>query len=266
MPSAVYPLKGVYFFVTHPKALWLKTLSPIILTIIFSIFSIGFSIRVLFPHLVEKFLEWNWPHWMSRGISAVAIILESAILNLIFFAFLVGFFQDMIFDATIKARGLGDLLDDTKDISKLILWWRGVRSSVLVNWILIMIKILLIVVTAPLQLIPIVGTVLACCISGWPTAWSQHLHYDMEIKGLTVGGSYKSAAKNKWRYVSFGSVAFGLELIPLFNIVFMWTNIVGAALWIAEEYERENGLIKNKSVSDGPSSSTEQTPLLSEDY
>lgn len=88
----------------------------------------------------------------------------------------------------------------------------------------------------------------------------------MEIKGLTVGGSYKSAAKNKWRYVSFGSVAFGLELIPLFNIVFMWTNIVGAALWIAEEYERENGLIKNKSVSDGPSSSTEQTPLLSEDY
>jgi hypothetical protein len=33
-------------------------------------------------------------------------------------------------------------------------------------------------------------------------------------------------------------VAVALELIPLFNLIFMWTNIVGAALWIADEYEQ----------------------------
>lgn len=86
----------------------------------------------------------------------------------------------------------------------------------------------------------------------------------MEIKGLTVGESYKSAVKNKWHYVSFGSVAFGLELIPVFNILFMWTNIVGAALWIAEEYENEHSPQKTKDITaDEPSSSTENTPLLS---
>lgn len=78
---------------------------------------------------------------MSWFVSAISVVLESAILNLIFFAFLVGFFQDMIFDATIKAKGLGHILDDTKDISRITLWWRGLRSSLLVNWILIMVKV-----------------------------------------------------------------------------------------------------------------------------
>ncbi|KAI9359437.1 hypothetical protein BD770DRAFT_386052 [Pilaira anomala] len=262
MASFAFPLRGVYFLLSHPKQLWLKTLSPILLTIIFSFFSIGFSLRYLLPNQVEKLLEWNWPHWMSWAISIVSVILESAILNLLFFAFLVGFFQDMIFDATLTARGHADLLDDTDDINKIVLWWRGVRSSLLVNILLILVKIILIVVTAPLQLVPIAGTALACYISGWPTGWSQHLHYDMEIKGLTVGASYKAAAKNKWHYISFGSVAFGLELIPIFNIFFMWSNIVGAALWIADEYEKENGL-KSKAISSDPGSSSEQTPLLS---
>lgn len=37
----------------------------------------------------------------------------------------------------------------------------------------------------------------------------------------------------------FGSVAVGLEMIPLANLLFMWTNIVGAALWVADEIERD---------------------------
>lgn len=53
----------------------------------------------------------------------------------------------------------------------------------------------------------------------------------------------------------------------------MWTNIVGAALWIAHEYESEQreGLIKptkkdrglDYPVAQPPSTSNEQTPLLS---
>lgn len=29
-----------------------------------------------------------------------------------------------------------------------------------------------------------------------------------------------------------------LELIPLANLLFMWTNIVGCALWVADEIEK----------------------------
>lgn len=111
------------------------------MTLLFSIFSIGVSIKYLLPSQVEKLLEWHWPHWMSWFISIVSVILESAILNLIFFAFLVGFFQDMVFDATLEARGLGHLLDDTDDIPYMVLCWRNLRSSLLVKWVLIMVKV-----------------------------------------------------------------------------------------------------------------------------
>lgn len=123
------------------KELWLKTLSPIVLSIIFSTFSIGFSLKVLLPGHVEKLIEWHWPHWMSWFVSVISVVLESAIINLLFFAILVPIFQDAVFDATLEAKGLGHLLDDTEDIPRIVICWRNIRSSILVNWLLIMVKV-----------------------------------------------------------------------------------------------------------------------------
>jgi len=39
--------------------------------------------------------------------------------------------------------------------------------------------------------------------------------------------------------IRFGSVAVALEMIPIANLVFMWTNIVACALWVADEIERD---------------------------
>ncbi|KAI9278059.1 hypothetical protein BY458DRAFT_432264 [Sporodiniella umbellata] len=263
VPSFIFPIEGLYFFLTHPKELWLKTMAPILLSLVFSAFSVGISFKVLLPHQAEKLIDLNWPHWMSWFVSYISVILESAILNLLFFAFLVPFFQDMVFDATFKAKGLGDMLDDTEDIPRLVIIWRNLKSSVLVNWLLITVKILLLIITSPLQLVPVAGTALACYINGWPTAWSQHLHYDIEIRGLKVKESYHYAASHKWKYTSFGSIAFALELIPFFNLFFMWTNIVGAALWIAHTYKEEQSIAAERSANANRSSNaTEQTPLL----
>ncbi|KAI9485734.1 MAG: hypothetical protein EXX96DRAFT_546277 [Benjaminiella poitrasii] len=279
MGSVTFPFKGVYFLLTHPKQLWLKTLSPILLTLVFSIFSIGVSIKFLLPRQVEKLLEWNWPHWMSWFVSIISTIVEGAILNLIFFAILVPIFQDAVFDATLRARGLGKIFDEEeeRDIPKLVLCWRNLRSSILVTWCLITVKILLMILTAPLQLVPLVGTILACSINGWPTAWSQRLHYDIELRGFKVSESYRRAREHAWNYIGFGSFAFALELIPIFNVFFVWSNIVSAALWIADEYQKETGVIAKEiattktTVSYGavqaPSTSSseddEHTPLLS---
>ncbi|CEG66369.1 hypothetical protein RMATCC62417_02962 [Rhizopus microsporus] len=144
---------------------------------------------------------------MSWFVSVISVVLESAIINLLFFAILVPIFQDAVFDATLEAKGLGHLLDDTEDIPRIVICWRNIRSSILVNWLLIMVKILLLILTSPFQLVPVVGTALACYISGWPTAWNQHLHYDIEIRGLKVSESYRYAKEHKWDYANFGSVA-----------------------------------------------------------
>lgn len=119
------------------------TLSPIVLTLVFSAFSIGISLKFLLPALVDKFLEWNWPHWMSWFVSIMSTILEGAILNLIFFMILTPIFQDLVFDKTLKASGLEQIFEEEeeRDDPKVIVWWRNVRSSVLVTLILIIVKV-----------------------------------------------------------------------------------------------------------------------------
>ncbi|KAI8971103.1 hypothetical protein BDB01DRAFT_854955 [Pilobolus umbonatus] len=265
-----YPLKGVYFFFTNPKKLWLKTLAPIILTIVFSVFSIGFSIRVLLPHQLDWLIEYNWPHWMAWFTTVVSVILESAILNLVFFAILVPIFQDAVFDATIKARNMNEIFDNRVEVPRLVLCWRNFRSSAMIRILLVLLRILLVILTSPLQLVPVVGTALACYICGWPTGWAQHLYYDMEYRGMRVSESFKQAREKKWRYINFGSVAFALELLPVLNIFFAWTNIVGAALWIVDDYEHKRSIGQSTSrdiytAMPAPKVSgddNERTPLL----
>lgn len=50
-------------------------------------------------------------------------------------------------------------------------------------------------------------------------------------------------------YSSFGSVAVGLEMIPLANLLFVWTNIVGSALWVADEIEKEEARLQQEQSS-----------------
>ncbi|CAG8733431.1 5904_t:CDS:2, partial [Racocetra fulgida] len=54
------------------------------------------------------------------------------------------------------------------------------------------------------------------------------------IKEFNVKQSIRFALKKHDDYVMFGMVAVALELVPLANFVFFWTNVVGAALWTAD--------------------------------
>lgn len=176
--------------ITFIQELWIKAFIPIILSFIFNIFSIGVSIGYLFPGQVNKFLEWNWPHWASKFVSAVSTILGAAIFNLIFSTILVPIFQAQLFDTTLKACGLEQIFveEEERHTPYYIVLWRKFRSSILVMWFLLLVKVkreqtlpriiltsicdkvLLVVLTSPLQLVPVLGNVIACYIIGWPTA------------------------------------------------------------------------------------------------
>lgn len=41
----------------------------------------------------------------------------------------------------------------------------------------------------------------------------------------------------------FGAMAVVLEMIPVANFFFVWSNIVGCALWVADEIEQEEALL-----------------------
>jgi hypothetical protein len=47
----------------------------------------------------------------------------------------------------------------------------------------------------------------------------------------------------------FGATAVALEMIPIANFFFVWTNIVGCALWVADEIEQEEAHLQQDQSS-----------------
>ncbi|KAI8334742.1 hypothetical protein BC941DRAFT_432060 [Chlamydoabsidia padenii] len=234
---STYPVQGIFFFVAHPQ-LWSKTLCPFLLTLIFGILSLVLSFVFLLPLQAHALINAHCPNWLAWVVSVIFVLLESAILDVIFFAVLVPIYQDALFDATLKARGLTRMFDTRVPVDGLTLCCRGIGSGLVFVWFLVLAQVFVLILTAPLHLVPVAGTALACYVNGWPACWGALIHYDLEFRGFSIGDSRRHAWKHREEYCQFGMVAVALELIPLFNLIFMWTNIVGAALWIGDEYEQ----------------------------
>ncbi|KAI9281527.1 hypothetical protein BY458DRAFT_552818 [Sporodiniella umbellata] len=234
LPSG-YPIAGIFFFLAHPK-LWHHTLCPFLLTLIFGLLSLVLSLVYLLPLQAHALIEARCPTWLAWTVSAVFVLMESSLMDLIFFAVLMPVFQDALFDATLRAKGLERMFQSRVPVSGLVLCCRGLSSGVVLLWFLLLAQILLFFITAPLHLIPGVGTLIACYVNGWIACWGHHIHYDLEFKGWSVRQSSAYAWQHHVAYCQFGAVAVALELVPFLNLLFLWTNVVGAALYVADTY------------------------------
>ncbi|KAI7901044.1 uncharacterized protein BX663DRAFT_516128 [Cokeromyces recurvatus] len=168
-PPYTYPIAGIIYFATHPE-LWAKALCPFLLTFIFGLASLILSFVYLLPLQANALIVANCPAWLAWIVSILFVILESAILDLIFFAIVLAFYQDILFDATLKARGLDRMFLNRVPVSGLRLFCRGISSGLALLWILVVAQVFVLVITAPLHLIPFIGTFIACYINGW-VAW-----------------------------------------------------------------------------------------------
>ncbi|KAI9319291.1 hypothetical protein BX666DRAFT_1854588 [Dichotomocladium elegans] len=247
-PPYTYPISGVFFFVAKPQ-LWSKVVCPFFLTLVAGILSLVLSFMYLLPLQAHALINVNCPAWIAWTVSVIFVLLESALFDILFFAIVVPFFQDALFDATLKARGMERMFQTRIDVGGMVLCCRGVSSGLVLGIFLILAQIFVWIITAPLHLIPVVGTIIACYINGWPACWGQHIHYDLEFRGFSVSESRRFAWHNRNAYCQFGGVAVALELIPLFNLLFMWTNVVGAALWVADKYEKNEAEIAKQGSS-----------------
>ncbi|KAF9582742.1 hypothetical protein BGW38_010822 [Lunasporangiospora selenospora] len=153
---------------------------------------------------------------------------------LLFYLIILPIYQDGLFDRVLKLRGLRHVLDKSSgnDMAKCC---RGVHFGLL----LVFLQIVVLIVTLPLNLIPILGQILYAGINGWLLTFGIRFHYDSDIRNIPVGQSRREAWKRRSEFVGFGSMAVMLEMIPIANLFFMWTNIVGCALWVADEIEKQ---------------------------
>ncbi|CAG8727194.1 18110_t:CDS:2, partial [Racocetra persica] len=125
---------------------------------------------------------------------------------------------------------LGHLLDRPRHVNEFVLLFRGIGFGIELTFI----QVFTLIISIPINAIPIAGTVLYCIVNGWTLAWGHQVHYHMMIREWDVKTSREFAFKNWYDYISFGTVGMALQLIPVANFVFFWTTIVGAALWTAD--------------------------------
>lgn len=81
-----------------------------------------------------------------------------------------------------------------------------------------------------INMIPIAGPVLVILIKAPTSGFNKHRRY-FHLKGYSNGQIHYIWKRKSHFYFAYGVVALSLEAIPFANILFTFTNTVGAALW-----------------------------------
>ncbi|ORX95618.1 hypothetical protein K493DRAFT_314890 [Basidiobolus meristosporus CBS 931.73] len=141
---------------------------------------------------------------------------------------------DRLFDAVLRLRGFQQHLPSHSGYLRR-LGFTGLRYVKYRLFGELLVELPTLILTMPLNVVPGLGTAMYCYLNGLFLTWGYMLHYHVEILGLNLSQSREHVMKNRSDYTSFGMVALALELVPLGNLVFMFTNVVGCALWAADE-------------------------------
>ncbi|RIA84374.1 hypothetical protein C1645_698694 [Glomus cerebriforme] len=232
-PPSTYPIKGIFFFFSN-GSLIRRIICVLLLTLVVALLAIGLTFGFLLPLQAHALIVAGCPAWLAWIVSVIFCLLEAGIFTIIFYLIITPIWQDALFDDVLRLKGVGHVLEKRKTTSELTLCCRGFCSGISLAFATIYAIVITLLITIPLHAIPIIGTILYCYINGWVMTWGHQLHYHIEIKEWTIKQSLKFAWKNRFDYSMFGCIAVALELIPVANFIFFWTNVVGAALWTAD--------------------------------
>ena len=89
------------------------------------------------------------------------------------------------------------------------------------------------IIYLPLNFIPIVGTAIFIMLQGKRAGPTSHTRY-FQLKEWSKRQREIHIDEHRGGYTAFGIAAFCLEMIPFANLIFAFTNTVGAALWAAD--------------------------------
>lgn len=223
---STYAVQGILYFLSHPR-LWLTSLCPILMTLVVAAVSvIGLFAIGLYPQ-AELLEDAGVPAGLSWLIAVIMVVVEIFLVTLIYSLAVVGCFMDKIFEQVMKNRGFGKLVENESKHSSCA---RACGACCRVSlWL----RIVVLIVTLPLNLIPIVGTLAWIWLNGTILAWEYHLYY-FELKGFAYAEQKQFIDERKAQYSSFGMQAMFLEMIPFAGSLFLFTNAVGSALFAAD--------------------------------
>ena len=240
-----YVIQGLYYFLRH-KILWKTTFWPIFGALVFVICAILILLPLAFiPQAIV--LSTVMTPFLGWPLALLLALLELLLVVMIFSAVVLLPITDKLFDEVLILRGHRELVEADNNSACC-----GCCS------IVSFMHLALSIITLPLNLIPVVGTVLWLFINGRNYTWDSHSHYHKELKGRNFRAQRKFVRSHWYGYHMFGMQAMALELIPLANVMFVFTNTVGAALWAADF---EDKLLQENSNDDDNKDDTEKPSI-----
>lgn len=223
----LHAIRGIAYFFRHP-ALWKEVAFPLLLTVVFGVTAAYF----LFSHTLSRQKDWlddkNVPKQFAEMLAWCILVTEIFVSTLIYGVVCIDYFQDKIFAFVLKDRGLGAMLEGREH--------RSTAVKVCTSYFLS--RVVLGVISLPLHLVPILGSVVYAWLHGSVLAWEQH-HFYFELKGISLRQQHRWMQRYKMQYSSFGMQALLLHMIPCAGPFFIFTNTCGAAL-LAEELEHDS--------------------------
>jgi len=230
----LYPLKGIFYFLSN-RTLWRPFLSRLLpaLTTAASVTAAMFLFTYL-PQVALLTLV-NGP---LAVVTTIALVLsESATITYVISRAM--FIDEALvdtFDATLITKSLTPLVAKGRVV-------KGSGAADAVGRLGKLVKnplerftpsaIIRYFMYLPLNMIPVVGTVLFIILQGKRLGPNAHTRY-FQLKGMGSREKKEWVQKRTGAYTSFGVPATVLEMIPFVGIFFAFTNTVGAALWAVD--------------------------------
>ncbi|KAJ7684770.1 hypothetical protein DFH06DRAFT_1463020 [Mycena polygramma] len=236
-----YPVQGVWYFVSHASLY--RSIFPVILKTLLTAFGITLGL-FFFTYLPQVAFCALFSGPFAFATAALLVLGEAyALIMFVSKAFFLARAQDQLFNAVFRQQGINLVYVEQKGKS------RSFLQSIIKGASKPLSRfsregLLRYVVSLPLNLVPVVGTVLFLLYNGAKAGPTFHARY-FQARGMTPAARQAFVDKRKGAYTAFGATTLGLNLVPVLGPVFMLTSTVGAALWACdlEKKERERELL-----------------------
>ncbi|WVR04485.1 hypothetical protein IAU60_001489 [Kwoniella sp. DSM 27419] len=228
----VYPIYGMYYLFTHPALI--KPLTPILFKGV--LLSVAVVAAMFFLTYLPQVAVLAFVSGPLSFILAVPLVLSEAyvVINFMTRALLINQAGVDLFDAVLLSKGHSTLVEAGRQVTS-----SGGASKQLGTLLMKPLSrfstdnVVRYLLTLPLNLIPVVGTVFFLGYNGLKAGPGYHSRY-FQLKGYDKEKRQAMIKKRRGAYTAFGTVAMALNLVPALSILFSFTTSVGAALWAAD--------------------------------
>merc|ERR1711865_502407 len=236
---------GFLYFLCSPS-LWAVAIMPLLCCVVAVLLvTLVFITLTLAPQIV--LLSAIATPFFAPIVGLILVFAECAVIIQLLVSCCLSKAQDDIFDAVFRQNSGTD--------PELGCFYRS--STTLFKFTCL--RLFVMVCCLPLNLIPVVGTVMWAVCSGYFLAWDAHSGF-LDSKGMDFTAQSEYIKARRWEYVMFGFLAQCFELVPGLNVIGFFSNFAAAALWAAqidneaalEDFEQAPAATSLSQTSDAP--------------